>query len=151
MVLFQNISLSSAKLRIAICKVSEVTSLSMTSFHFDLNPAAICVDVLFTMPASFSRTSRKCEMARKIGFFMKILLCINGSYNVTIWKEITTDVRQLVRLLSDNKFISPRLNMENVRSKISVKFCFELSCYHNYFQNGGVFIFVEKFMIQAKF
>ena len=94
-------------------KKCEMTSFCMTSLHVYLNEAAECVDVLAPTLLIPYRTFAHLykiqngddiwpNLRRLIVEFMKVR-------GMKAWKELTTGVQQLVRLLFGNNFINPGL------------------------------------------
>ena len=75
-----------------------------------MNEAAKCFNMPHTLLSSLSRTLTKYKMATTFGLtYEKILHVLMAVRGVTTWKELMIGIRQLVRLLFDNDFITPEL------------------------------------------
>ena len=95
-------------------KKCEMTSFYMTLLHVDLNEAAKCVDILYhshCLPpyrafAHQYKIQNGDEIWPNVRRFIYQFMKVRG---IKTWKELTTDVKQLARLLFDNNSMNPGL------------------------------------------
>ena len=82
----------------------------MMSLHVDLNKAAKCVDIIPpTLLASLSRLRTFVQVQNGDDIwpnFPRLIVEFMKVQSLKTWKELTTGVEQLVRLLFNNNFIN---------------------------------------------
>ena len=90
-----------------------MTLFYMTSLHVDLNEATKCVDITThyaSLPLVALHTRTEYKMATIFGLtYKRLVVKFMNVQGTKTWKELTTGVQLLLRLLFNNNFINPGL------------------------------------------